>query len=118
MIDKIAIALTAAVGDIVPFYYSEAEEDTYPYAVYNLVSTPVYTKDGVHRIDGSVTLSVFAEDLDNADRLMSQIDGAITAQMNNSEFSAHLIRTSEECVNGIWSENYVYLIKQFNNGRI
>ena len=69
MKDEIGIRLTALVGPIVPFSYSEAETDSYPYAVYDLETRPSMTKDGIHHLTGDVTIIVVSEDYSEASNI-------------------------------------------------
>ena len=50
MIDSIGETIVRVVGPLVPVYLSEAETESYPYAVYELQSNPRLTKDGVARL--------------------------------------------------------------------
>lgn len=97
----------------VDFYLAEAETEGYPYAVYTNSVTPFHTKDGIHHYESNVVITIYALDLDKADRIAEQIHAAITAEMRSGQFSSRLTSSYPDCVEGIWSRELSYTIKQF-----
>ena len=112
MEDLIGKTITSTVGDIVPFYLYEAEQETYPYGVYYYTPDYYSTKDGVYKITGDVTLQVYSQDFDEAYALAEQIRTALEQGMNTSQFRTRMSSTSKECVEGVWNVEYVYNITQ------
>ena len=112
MKDEIAIKLTSTVGDAVPFFYSEAEDADYPFAVYDLTTLPALTKDGIHHFTGDVTINIVNDELDPASAIAETIKTRVAQQMNDDKFSAYLQSSKEECTSGIWSIELKYTIKQ------
>jgi len=116
MEDLIGTTVTSTVAAIenltLPFYLYEAEEDSYPYAVYYY--TPEYhsTKDGVYKIATDLTLQVYSQDFDEAFSLAQTIETALIQGMNDTHFRTRLSTTSKECVEGIWNVQFVYNIIQ------
>ena len=108
----ITSTLAATEGLTVPFYLYEAEQDTYPYAVYYYTPEFHSTKDGVYKISADVTLQVYSQDFDEAYALAEQIRTALEQGMNTSRFRTRMSATSKECVEGVWNVEYVYNIIQ------
>lgn len=114
MEDLIGKKVTSTVGDICPFYLYEAEQDTYPYAVYFYTPEFHSTKDGVYKIDTDLTLQVYSQDFDEAFALAEAIRTAILAGMNDSQFHARVSSTQKECVEGVWNVEYIYNVIQLS----
>lgn len=113
MKEIIGIKVNEIVSRYVDFYLAEAVTETYPYAVYTNDVTPFYTKDGLHHYESNVVITIYAQDLDKADKISDQIQEAITAGMRNGQFSARLVSSYPDCVEGVWSRELSYTIKQF-----
>lgn len=113
MKETIGIKLNEIASQFVAFSLAEAETESYPYAVYTTDIAPTYTKDGVHHYDATVTLTVYALDLDTADYLADGINAAIIEQMRGDAYSARLMSSRPDCVEGIWSRELSYTIRQF-----
>lgn len=114
MEDQIGTTVTSTVGEIVPFYLYEAEEDSYPYAAYYYTPEFHSTKDGVYKIDTDLYLSVYSNDFDEAFGLAEEIQSALIEGMNNTQFRTTLSTTSKECVEGIWNVQFKYNIIQLS----
>ena len=112
MVDLIGTTITSTVGEIVPFYLYEAEEESYPYAVYYYTPGFYSTKDGVYKITANVTVQVYSQDFDEAFDLAEQIQEALEEGMNTTQFRTRLSSTSKECVEGVWNVEFVYNIIQ------
>lgn len=56
---------------------SEAETDVYPYATFDLPVEYQYTKDGLYKIVGVLTIRVVSDDVDEADALHEDVMEAI-----------------------------------------
>jgi len=112
MEDLIGKTITSTVGNLIPFYLYEAEQETYPYAVYYYTPDFYSTKDGVYKISADVTLQVYSQDFDEAYSYAEQIRTALEQGMNTSRFRTRMSATSKECVEGVWNVEYVYNIIQ------
>jgi hypothetical protein len=116
MEDLIGTTITSTVNGIagfnLPFYLYEAEEDTYPYAVYFYTPDFFSTKDGVYKIAADVTVQVYSQDFDEAWNKAQTIETALLAGMNTAQFRTRLSTTSKECVEGIWNVEFIYNIIQ------
>lgn len=113
MKESIGIKVNEIGSRYVDFYLAEAETETYPYAVYTNDVAPFYTKDGLHHYESNVVITIYALDLDKADKISEQIQAAITAEMRNGQFSARLLSSYPDCVEDVWSRELSYTIKQF-----
>lgn len=113
MKESIGIKVNEIASRYVGFYLAEAETESYSYAVYTNDVTPFYTKDGVHHYESDVVITIYAQDLDKADKIAEQIHAAISAEMRNGQFSSRLRSSYPDCVEGIWSRELSYTIKQF-----
>lgn len=113
MKESIGIKINEIASRYVDFYLAEAETESYPYAVYTNSVTPFHTKDGIHHYESNVVITIYAQDLDKADRIAEQIHAAITAEMQSGQFSSRLTSSYPDCVEGIWSRELSFTIKQF-----
>lgn len=118
MAETIGIRLNQLIEGIVPFYFSEAQTKDYPYAVYSLTSTPIYTKDGIHHYDASVQIDIYSESLEEADSISKEILNALDRGMKNSEYYARLSSMTKECMENVWDVNLNFTCKQNSNGWI
>lgn len=114
MEDQIGTTVTSTVGGIVPFYLYEAEVDSYPYAVYYYTPEFFSTKDGIYKIATDMTISVYSQDFDEAFGLAEDIQSALIAGMNDTQFRTTLSTTTKECIEGIWNVEFVYNIIQLS----
>lgn len=112
IMDRIGIKLNEIASRFVAFSLAEAETRTYPYAVYSVDTTPVYTKDGISHYAATVEVTVYSKDLDQVDSLASKINEAVMTEMRLPPFSSWLNSSSPDCVEGIWSRKLSYTIKQ------
>lgn len=112
MKETIGIRLTELASQFVDFYFSEAQEEKYPYAVYDMTVTPVYTKDGIHHYQASVTIEVYAKNLSDCDSIADSIDNAIADNMRGDQYSSFKLSDSKECSEETWSRTMSYTIKQ------
>lgn len=113
MKQTIGIRLTQLASQFANFYLAEAEEETYPYAVYTLNDTPVYTKDGIHHYEASVTITVYAKELEKCDLIADSIATAISENMNGGQYFSRMISDTDDCSDGIWSREMSFTIKQY-----
>lgn len=114
MVDMIGQAVVAAVGDIIPFFLYEAEEDDYPYAVY--FYTPEYssTKDGVYKIATDLTLQVYSEDFDEAWQKSEEVKSAVMEGLNSGKFYTRISTVTKDCVERVWKIETIYRIIQIS----
>lgn len=109
----IGIRLTQLASQYTNFYLAEAEEETYPYAVYTIDATPVYTKDGIHHYEANVFVTVYAKELEKCDLIADSISTAVTEDMNGGQFYARLLSDKDDCSDGVWSRELNFTIKQY-----
>lgn len=110
--ESIGIKLNGIASRFVEFSLAEAETESYPYAVYTSDIAPLYSKDGIHQYEAAVVVTIYAKDLDSADALAGKIDSAIMEEMRNDQYSARLTSSYPNCVEGIWTRELSYTIKQ------
>lgn len=114
MIEQIGEKLAEIVEPIVPFFFSEAETEEYPYAVYTKDVTPVPSKDGIHKLRADVTVEVYAKDYDEAVDIAEEIRAAVLAGMRDEQFSVWPQLHQESRSEGIWISRTDYIIKQIS----
>lgn len=115
MTEKIGETLADLMTDIVPLYYSEAETEEYPYAVYAMEVSPVLTKEGVHKLSATLAIEIVSTDYDEADEIAGQILDAIETGMNDgSVFLSSLQQTRTTRTEGIWILRLDYNVYQFD----
>lgn len=113
MKETIGIKLTELASRHVSFSLAEAEVDSYPYSVYTTSVTPFYTKDGIHHYQADVVITIYSEDLDECDRIANLIHTDVASEMQAGQYMARLLNNRPDCVEGIWSRELSYTIKQF-----
>lgn len=113
MKETIGIKLTELASPHVSFFFSEAQTEEYPYAVYTSSVTPVYTKDGIHHYESSVVITVFANDLEVVNPIAENILEAIKNGMNNSQYASRQISDNTDCTAEVWSRELSFTIKQY-----
>lgn len=112
MTDSLREKLMSILTGVANVYQSEAEAGEYPYVVFDLISTPVMDKDGVHHFNGDTTIRVVGDEIDDVDTLTASVEGAISSGMHDSTFGSILLTTDKDCVAGIWTTELHYTLKQ------
>ncbi len=102
--------LSAAGVDIV---LSEAETNGYPFVTYEMTVNPVRSKDGVHSFTGLTTIRIVSDDFDDADALRATVEAAVEG-MAGSTYSVRLTAVDKDCLDGIWTIELNYTLKQFS----
>ena len=113
MIDSIRAKLVSVLSDAVDVYQSEAETDAYPYVVYDVTSSPVLDKDGVRGFVGDTKVRIVGVEFDVIDNLRAQVESAILSGMHDDTFFSKLNTTDKECVDGVWTIELSYTLKQY-----
>lgn len=113
MTEQIEKALIAAIGDIAPVFLDEAEIGEYPFATYDIVVTPHYTKDGVHKLVADVRLYCIADNFGEAHTVSEEIKEAVLTTMSGGQFRAREVNETPKCYEGIWDVETNYQITQF-----
>lgn len=113
MKETIGIKLTELASPFVDFYFAEAQTEDYPYAVYTSSVTPVYTKDGIHHYESSVTITVYAKELDRVNAIAEHINAAVLHDMNGGQYASRKLSDNTDCVDEVWSREINFTIKQY-----
>ena len=113
MKNTIGIRLTELASQHVDFYFSEAQTEEYPYAVYTAPSTPVYTKDGIHHYESTVTITVYDTDLQRANGIADAIANDIATLMNGGQYASRMMNDATDCTDEVWSREMRFTIKQY-----
>lgn len=111
--ETIGIRLTELASQHVSFFFSEAQTEDYPYAVYSSAVTPIYTKDGIHHYEASVTVTVYAQDLDTINPIAEAILADVRDNMNDGQYFSRQLSDSSDCVDEVWSREMSFTIKQY-----
>ena len=90
MTDSLREKLVYVCTNVADLYLSESETDSYPYVVYDMISTPLQTKDGVAGYTGDTKIRIVGQDLDNLDTIRSSIETAISTGMHDTSFGYNL----------------------------
>jgi len=112
MTDRIGIKLTDLLETVLPFNLSEAEADSYPYAVYYYTPTTNYTKDGAYKIQAEVTIQIYSKSFDEGYDLAGDVKEALEEGMTG-EFAASLRTEASNCSEGVWEIDLDYIINQY-----
>ncbi len=111
MNESIGTRLTALCSGLIPFYLSEAETESYPYAVYEQTVQEFRTKDGPYKYTAESYIRVYSMDPDEAmqkaDALRAVLDAA-----TNSQYVIRHQSTTKTCLDNVWHVELVYFIKQ------
>lgn len=113
MKETIGIRLTELASQHVEFYFSEAQTEEYPYAVYTSSLSPVFTKDGIHHYEATVAVTVYDKDLDRANGIAESIMADIASGMNGDQYASRLTGDRTDCTDEVWSREMVFTIKQY-----
>ena len=113
MKDTIGIRLTELASKHADFYFSEAQTEEYPYAVYTAPSTPVYTKDGIHHYEADVTVTVYDVNLQRANGIADAIASNIAVSMNDGQYASRMTSDATDCSDEVWSREMRFTIKQY-----
>lgn len=113
MKETIGIRLTELASQHVNIYLAEAQTETYPYAVYTSNVTPVYTKSGIHHYEASVSVTVYAKDLEVVNPIADAIREAVNGNMNIAPYASRLLSDVSDCADEIWSREMSFTIKQY-----
>ncbi|WP_322290569.1 hypothetical protein [Paratractidigestivibacter sp.] len=111
MKESIGEKIVELVSPLVKFYLSEAETESYPYAVYDMDVTPYYTKDGVYRYSADATVRLFGKDFDELDGLWTKIEDAL--MMMDQGYTSTYTGYSKTCTEGVWQIEMNFNILQF-----
>jgi len=112
MTEGIAARLVALCDGKAVLYLSEAESDTFPYAVYEADYTPSYNKDGVYRISADVTIHCYGKTFSEADTLATTVKGLIDTGMAGDGYSYKEEGKAKNCSEGIWAVDLRYTMIQ------
>ena len=110
LLDKLNAVLSGVTTRV---NLSEAETEEYPYVVFDITSSPLRDKAGVWGFSGDTKIRIVGDDIFNVEPLLDDIEDAISSEMSDGVFSSKLIDTSKECVDGIWTIELNYTLKQY-----
>lgn len=113
MTDSLRAKLTDTCKSVISLNLSEAEQDTYPYAVYDMTTVPLMDKDGVYGFSGDTTIRIVGPEKQSLEVLRAGIESAILSGMNDSAFTSKRNDTTKECVDGMWIIELTYTLKQY-----
>lgn len=113
MKESIGIRLTELASQHVEFYFSEAQTEEYPYAVYTSSPLPVYTKDGIHHYEASVAVTVYGKDLQQVNGITDAIANDVAIGMNDGQYASRMLTDRTDCSDEVWSREVSYTIKQY-----
>lgn len=106
--------LCSAAESPIVLYLSEAESDSYPYAVYEADYVPAYDKDGVYKIVGDLTVRAYAKMAEAAQGVADAIDAIILTNFSSGNYTVRqLSQLKKDCLQETWSVGYQYRITQF-----
>lgn len=111
MIESIGEMLTTRCAGVLPFYLSEAETESYPYAVYELTATEYRTKDGVYKYTAEPVIRVYDKDFDMAQAKVDLIRAALETPVDG-QYVIRFRNCSKNCVDDVWNIELVYFVKQ------
>lgn len=113
MTDSLRAKLISVCAGVIEFQLSEAETDSYPYAVYDMTTNPLVDKDGVYGYMGDCKIRLVSDDVDTIDALRARVESAILSGMRDAIFFSRLVDVTKECVDDIWTIEMNYALKQY-----
>ena len=113
MTDSLREKLVYTCKDVCNLNLSEAEQDNYPYVVFDMTTSPLKDKDGIYAYSGDTSIRIVGTVLSALETLRSSIESAIETGMRNESFSSTLADVNEECTDGIWTIELNYTLKQY-----
>lgn len=113
MTDSLRDKLVNVLADVVPIYLSEADKESYPWAVCDMTTHPLRDKDGVYGYTGDATIRLVGQDPAALDTLRASVEGAIATGMHDGTFSSRLTDITKECVEDVWTIELTYTLKQY-----
>lgn len=113
MTDSLRAKLISVCAGVIDFQLSEAETDSYPYAVYDMTTNPLVDKDGVYGYMGDCKIRLVSDDVDTIDALRARVESAILTGMRDAIFFSRLVDVTKECVDDIWTIEMNYTLKQY-----
>jgi len=113
MTDSLRDILVYICKDVCPMVLSEDETEQYPYAVFDMTTSPLIDKDGVFAYTGDCKIRVVSNNPDDVDTKAAAIQSAITSSMRSSTLFSRLDDSTKECVDGIWTYEMNYTLKQY-----
>ena len=113
MTDSLRAKLVYVCKDVCRLVLSEDEVNDYPYAVYDMTTTALSDKDGVYAYSGDTKIRVVSDSKSEADTTATAIQGVISSSMRDSSFFSQLMDVTKECVEGIWTIEMNYTLKQY-----
>lgn len=111
MTESIGIRLTTLCSGILPFYLSEAETESYPYAVYEQTTQAWRTKDDVYQITAESVIRIYDQDFDSAQAKANLVKAALDGNTDGQYIIRHR-STSKDCTDGVWAIELNYYVKQ------
>ena len=113
MTDSLRERLMSVLTPLCDAHLSEAEVDGYPFAVVDLTTAPRRSKDGIYAYTGDARIRIVGDDFDIIDQIRSEVEGDIAMQMHDGTFHSSLTDVDKECVDGIWTIELNYTLKQY-----
>lgn len=114
MTESIGTQLYTLLSSVVTLNLSEAETESYPYAVYDAPIVPVFSKDGVMKYMSETVITVYAKDFDTAQAKADSIISTLETGMRSAQYSATLTSNTPSRVDGIWGIELKYRINQYS----
>lgn len=113
MKDSLRDKLVYVCRDICRLVLSEDEQKSYPYAVYDMTSEARSDKDGVYAYSAETKIRIVSDDPDEVDTTADAVRAAIESGMRDSVFFSRLVNSAKECVEGVWTVEMNYTLKQY-----
>lgn len=111
--DNLRYKLVDTISNVVEVHLSEASEETYPYVVYDMTTSPDLSKDGIEGYTGDAKIRIVGQSLDALDDLRNDIQLTIEEEMHSDVYGAFLVDVTKECVEDLWTIEMNYTLKQY-----
>ena len=103
-------AVLSAAG--VNLWLSEAETRDYPYVTYEMTVNPLRSKDGVYGSLGNTLIRVVSDNIEEAEVNLTKVVAAVEEGLSDNTYSSRLISIDKDCVDGVWTLELNYTLKQ------
>lgn len=115
MTDNLGEQLVGVLSEVIALTLSETEVKGYPYAVYDMTTTPMRTKEGEYGASGETRIRIVSDNPIEIDVISTSIKDAIASGMRNETYYSRLDNETKECADGIWTIELNYTLKEYFN---
>lgn len=114
MTNTIAEKLVDTLDGIVDIGLDEEGTPGRPYAVYTLDVAPVYTKDGIYKLAGTLEIRIYGKAFGEVDAMTDLVRSAVASRMRCEEYRTHLNSDQSDETDDMYRHTLEYAVAQYN----